>query len=264
MCPKCNVIINSKSLKSFNIGKSRNIPCGKCRENKNLVLERNCPKCNDLIKYNSQGMFYSDIKHSTLCKKCKPLIPSVLYTKVCCNCCIEVNYLTEKYYKKLKNSDVLCTTCRLKKWHNNKNHTSREKILNTPRFCPNCNKELSRYNTKNRIRLCKSCAGLQRITPYYNPNACKIIDEYGKANGYNFRHAENGGEYKVLRYSLDGYDKEKNVVIEYDEKHHFSDGYLVDKDVRRMNDIICHLKCKFLRLNERGEIYMVKDYNIIS
>lgn len=31
----------------------------------------------------------------------------------------------------------------------------------------------------------------------YNPLACKIIDEYGKKHGYNFQHAENGGEYKI-------------------------------------------------------------------
>lgn len=50
--------------------------------------------------------------------------------------------------------------------------------------------------------------------PNYNPNACKIIDEYGKKYDYSFQHAMRGGEFKVLGYFVDGYDKDKNVVIE--------------------------------------------------
>ena len=96
-----------------------------------------------------------------------------------------------------------------------------------------------------------------QVYPRYNINACKIIDGYGKQNGYNFQHAENGGEFfiKKLGYWVDGYDKEKNVVIEYDESYH---GKQQKKDIRRMNEIIQHLKCKFMRMKENGEIYLIK------
>jgi hypothetical protein len=83
----------------------------------------------------------------------------------------------------------------------------------------------------------------------FNPKACEIIDDYGKTNGYNFQHALNGGEISCAGYMVDGYDKEKNVVIEIDEKQHFDfDGNLKEKDVKRQKEIENELKCKFIRL----------------
>jgi len=94
-----------------------------------------------------------------------------------------------------------------------------------------------------------------QLTPNYNPNACKLIDEYGKQHNYNFQHAENGGEYhiKELGYWVDGYDKEKNVVIEIDEDHHFDiDGNILSRDSKRQTEIMNFLECKFIRLKYRG------------
>jgi len=85
----------------------------------------------------------------------------------------------------------------------------------------------------------------------FNPTACKIIDEYGKQNGYTFQHALNGGEFHVkgLGYLVDGYDKEKNVVLEIDEKNHFDiHGNLREKDIIRQERIEKHLGCKFIRI----------------
>jgi len=85
----------------------------------------------------------------------------------------------------------------------------------------------------------------------FNPKACLIIDDYGKQNGYNFQHALNGGEFHVkgLGYLVDGYDKDKNTVIEIDEKQHFDfSGNLKEKDIRRQKEITNHLKCEFIRL----------------
>ena len=81
----------------------------------------------------------------------------------------------------------------------------------------------------------------------YNSDACKIIDEYGKKNGYNFQHAENGGEIEVCGYWVDGYDKEKNVVIEYYEKKHLKQK---EYDKIRKQKIINHLGCTFIELKE--------------
>lgn len=90
-----------------------------------------------------------------------------------------------------------------------------------------------------------------QISPGYNPLACKLIEEYGKEHGYNFQHAENGGEYRIreLGYWVDGYDKEKNVVIEIDEKFHFDIyGNLKERDKIRQKEITDFLKCKFIRI----------------
>ena len=76
------------------------------------------------------------------------------------------------------------------------------------------------------------------------------IEEYGEKNGYHFQHAMNGGEYyiKELGYWVDGYDKEKNAVIEYDEKHHFVRSTSKKKDVERQKQIKEFLGCKFIRI----------------
>ena len=90
------------------------------------------------------------------------------------------------------------------------------------------------------------------LNPKFNKDACPIIDEYGNHNGYHFQHALNGGEFyiKDLGYWVDGYDKDKNVVLEVDEPHHF-DIYnrLREKDVRRQKEIEEYLKCKFIRIS---------------
>jgi len=90
-----------------------------------------------------------------------------------------------------------------------------------------------------------------QVCPNYNPLACKRIIEYGEEHGYNFQHAENGGEYhiKELGYWVDGYDKEKNVVIEIDEPAHFDkNGNLSKKDLERQKEIEDFLGCRFIRL----------------
>jgi hypothetical protein len=90
-------------------------------------------------------------------------------------------------------------------------------------------------------------------SPNFNPTACVAIEEYGKKHGYKFQHALNGGEYyiKELNYWVDGYDKKKNVVIEYDEPHHFlPDGKLLHEDKIRQKRIEKLLKCKFIRIKE--------------
>lgn len=85
------------------------------------------------------------------------------------------------------------------------------------------------------------------IFPNYNPSACKLIEEYGKQHGYKFQHAENGGEFhiKELGYWVDGYDKDKNVVIEVYEPFHER---TKEKDLQRQKEIIKQLGCKFIIL----------------
>lgn len=107
-------------------------------------------------------------------------------------------------------------------------------------------------NIESKRGLCK---------PNYNKESIKWIDEYGHKNGYNFQHAENGGEYKIkdLGYYLDAYDVDKNVVLEIDEYHHFKGGKLKERDVERMLEIKKHLNCKFIRVKFRkgfGYVYL--------
>ena len=89
-----------------------------------------------------------------------------------------------------------------------------------------------------------------KCVPRYNRDSIRIIENFGKKYNYNFRHAENGGEYylKELGYFLDAYDKENNIVLEIDEKHHFKNGKLRKKDVVRQKEIEEYLNCRFIRI----------------
>lgn len=91
--------------------------------------------------------------------------------------------------------------------------------------------------------------GLQ-ITPRYNKNSISILEQKAKELGItDLQHAENGGEFyiKELGYWVDGYSKEKNIVIEYYEKYHKS---RIEKDKQRKKEIKKYLKCKFIIIKE--------------
>ena len=87
----------------------------------------------------------------------------------------------------------------------------------------------------------------------YNKSACKYIDKLNKENHWNLQHAENGGEFQINGYFVDGYDKDLNIVFEYDEPKHYKDiqnNILIEKDIQRQNNIIKSLHCEFWRYNE--------------
>jgi len=92
------------------------------------------------------------------------------------------------------------------------------------------------------------------ISPRYNLKSCKYFESLNSNRGWNLQYANNGGEFfvKNLGYWVDGYDKNRNIVVEYDEpKHYDVDGNLRGKDVTRQREIIETLKCEFYRYNER-------------
>lgn len=73
-----------------------------------------------------------------------------------------------------------------------------------------------------------------QIMPNYNPDGCKIIDWFNMYYGFNFQHAENGGEVCIGGYWPDGTDEKRKILIEIDEKHHFNyDGTMKQKDIDR-------------------------------
>lgn len=246
-----------------------------------MKYERTCPKCKVTIYYfNKYSLKYAEINES-FCRKCK-------YTYIRGNIDNFVIIRGEKFY--IKNCPQCYSVMRYKKWNRrnesikknricqtcaNKNMQSPEgnfTILNDVikyiRNCPLCNKELlyversHRNKAEKRKQKCYSCANSINISKKirektffsrYNPKACDFMDKWGKINGYNFQHALNGGEYFIskLGYWVDGYDKEKNVVFEYDEKQHYtSENLLLEDDRNRMDKIIRNLSCKFFRYNE--------------
>jgi hypothetical protein len=56
---------------------------------------------------------------------------------------------------------------------------------------------------------------------------------------------------------VDAYDKEKNVVLEYDERQHFNSRKRMNMDKSRQDIIGNILKCKFIRIKYTGEITII-------
>lgn len=256
-CPKCNKEIIHKNKRSWNKSTTLNKICKSCknrnrflsidsiekiRKTKRLIdyniLERNCPTCNIILKYKDVKYRRNADKKNRLCKECSikllhPTKPE--YYRKCGICGISI-----KCARYLKDNNRPCRKC----FHVKKNSVPvKEKT-----------KQKLRISYINRMVLTG-----EFYHPSYNTNACRLIDEYGKKTGYNFQHALNGGEYyiKNLNYWVDGYDKERNIIIEVDEPKHFDkNGNLKSKDIKRMNEIQNNLNCRFIRLKDDGNKYM--------
>jgi hypothetical protein len=100
----------------------------------------------------------------------------------------------------------------------------------------------------------------QGFSVCYNPSSIPIIENYGKENNYYFIHAENGGEYQIpnTTFFVDGYDINNNVVIEFDEKYHFSEKQK-NKDKQRQDMIGSILNCRFIRIDKNNNV-SIFDY----
>ena len=195
---------------------------------------RNCPQCKKELSYKSKDAFTKGVKNKLLCKSC-----------------VRIGKNNPMFGR--KHSDDSKNKIKEKRKEQTFSDESREKMSES-RI-----KHLAEYNswngkshtdeTRKKMRL----SGIEYIrkmkgsvSPRYNVNSIPIIEEYGRTHGYNFQHAENGGEYHIeeLGYWVDAYDKEKNVVLEYDEPRH----KYYKNDEKREQEIKDYLNCKFIRI----------------
>lgn len=131
-------------------------------------------------------------------------------------------------------------------------HKNIEQGIEIPAFSGKHHSEESKQKIReSTIKYIKSCKG--DCKPRYNKKACEYINKLNKQNNWNLQHAENGGEYSICGYFVDGYDKDLNIVFEYDEAVHYfnkENNILKNKDIQRQNNIIKELNCEFWRYNE--------------
>jgi len=117
------------------------------------------------------------------------------------------------------------------------------------------------HSDKSRLKIrlgCISALKAKGIFPgsgmkkTYNPSACKFIDNLNTMLGLNLQHALTGGEVELYGYFVDGYDRERNIIFEYDESRHYTtDGQLTHKDKKRQADLISHIHPSlFMRYSE--------------
>ena len=115
----------------------------------------------------------------------------------------------------------------------------------TSKGCKKCGDQQKRL--KHLQRIVENKLNNYQIMPNFNKNACQLFDEISMKENIYIQHAMNDGEFyiKELGYWLDGYDKENNIVYEFDEEYH---KYQIEKDIIRQQEIEHFLKCKFIRI----------------
>lgn len=214
--------------------------------------ERTCPLCGKILKANRMACI-----KNTPCISCagknkvsaigwkkkssKYININPPYIKNCPKCNVEIKYNDKYIFIYSSENRKLCKKC--------------ANVGKNPNFGHITYKRTAEIITKQRIaaikRIEKSKFNGGQMFPSYNSEACEIIDKYGLTNGYNFKHAMNGGEYYIeeLGYWVDGYDEKNNIILECYERHHFVSGNLRGKDINRQNEIIEFLKCKFISYN---------------
>lgn len=118
------------------------------------------------------------------------------------------------------------------------------------------NKEFSESH-KEKLRLSK----LKQVRTkyggvFYNPRACEYFKKLEEENGWDGYYATKNDEMTIAGYSVDYYEPTQNIIIEYDESHHYTlAGKLKQRDVRRQKLIMSKSSAKFYRYNEvTGEL----------
>jgi hypothetical protein len=207
---------------------------------------RECPSCSRTIEYPSQSNFCRGRRTNAKCAWCAH--DGQLLGRV------QPEDEKERRAKKLRG--------KVRSVASRKRYAASKRGNKNPQF-GNGRSKSNEHICKIRIGCIKAIEARlnlvgKTISPSFNPVACKIIDEYALKNGYKFQHALNGGEYHIkdLGYWVDGYDAEKNTVVEFYEKEHGRTPRQI-KDRRRQKEIIDFLKCSFIIIHENGEIERV-------
>lgn len=215
--------------------------------------KRICSNCNNEIWHFKRDVVYRKSNLNRLCRECWRKNKMVLLERKCPNCNKNIIYKTYKSWWNGNHNNGMCKSCSKignpsrKGQKCSEEHKKKVGLSNKGKIITKDCKYKMRLAAINRIKQ-------KRIKPYtnYNPNACKYFDELNKQNGWNLQHALNGGEIECYGYFIDAYDKERNLVVEYDEPRHNRPS-IKEKDLIRQENIIKELKCEFYRFNETNK-----------
>ena len=237
-------------------------------ESNNIEWARLCPICNNQICYKNKTALNRAINAgSKPCKRCTAKKQYQLRIATgnwnCTNIGKKLERSEPKFWKLCPsdNCNELMGYTKLYMLKRNPNTKCRKCARNTDtvnkKICDAIKNESTATKQKRRLsainRLSRNIQDGKMLTPNYNLKSISILEEYAKKLGItDLQHAENGGEYyiKELGYWIDGYSKEKNIVLEFDEPAHYKNGILKEKDLRRQFEIENFLKCIFIRIRQ--------------
>lgn len=280
-CPRCNreQIYTCKYILKEAVLKNKS--CNRCRRIEEQVIippegwSKLCLSCGKKQIYSCKCALIASIKQNTICNPCRLSKTKLrnlerLLIRTCPTCNIKINYKTMEGYSlgNKKNSDCIkCATKKSAKVRDKsvfKTLAYRQKLSAVLKLLRNSSSYGEAFKQKCRENKLKQISkqGVQRT---YNPTACKFIDDLNKNRGWKLQHAMNGGEINVSGYSLDGYDKNKNIIFEYDEPKHLLTS-VKDKDIIRQNRLINQLNpTEFWRYDEKHDnLYNVIENNQLN
>jgi hypothetical protein len=215
-------------------------------------FSKECPSCGVLMCYSRKDTLKDSISKNRECKKCakKDVIPSfIINGKVSSEVLEKTSKTWFKKGDRPKNADDRKGKTLIELYGEEK---ANKLLLNLQnRVHSEKSKEIR--SMKSRFYMIERLKKLNKnFHPPYNPKACQYFNKIMNDTNSFIQHAENGGEFfiKELGFWVDGYDIENNIVYEYDEKHHFINNKLKDKDIKRQNLITELLKCKFIRIKD--------------
>lgn len=230
-----------------------------------MMYERNCPKCGKLLL--TKNKYWNEKANDE--------------KKPCGSCALKDRVFSDEHKQKLKENHADITGKKnpfYGKRHSDATkksigQTQSKRYIDNPDILNRISKAQIEYHkhnkngfygklhsdeSKRKMRISKLdyLKKTKNAIPSYNTESISIIEHYANLHGYTFQHAENGGEYhiKELGYYVDGYDVDKNTVIEYYESTHFRGGKLKDRDVYRRNKIMKHLGCRFIEIDYKNNI----------
>lgn len=107
-------------------------------------------------------------------------------------------------------------------------------------------------NLQTEIRIEKRNKTPNKQWANYSKEACKYFELLNELMGWDGHFATHYGEVRVGWWSLDYYEPEQNIVIEWDESAHYDEnGKLRENDIIRQEQIKKRLKCEFYRIKEK-------------
>lgn len=116
--------------------------------------------------------------------------------------------------------------------------------------------EVKKKMRMSAIKRLQKTFGKNVFLPNVNKKETEYFSSLEKSHGwdgiYYGKNGESGQFYiKNLGYWVDFYDPTRNIIVEYDETHHYNgDWTLIEKDVIRQEEIVKELNCEFYRYNE--------------
>tara|TARA_R110000822_G_scaffold27318_3_gene81678 strand:- start:441 stop:1100 length:660 start_codon:yes stop_codon:yes gene_type:complete len=219
------------------------------------MYNRNCPDCDKVLQYKYKHSLKIAIEKNRYCTTCCRIGErhnqwTGSHQHFCPDCKVEIKHKLLNNQRRAVRLNSKCKSCsakdKISKLGVHKNFVNSKRNLGM--------KHTEETKKKMSTSAIKRGANLHSVN--YNKSSIPIIEKFGKDNGYNFQHAENGGEYKVRiesgrEYWIDGYDKEKNVVVEYIENSswHNSPKKKIYHELRK-KEICRELGCSYYEIYE--------------